>query len=71
VGGTSAFDVVLVLGGAEEVEGLHEEEGAHEEVDPVEGAAVGVAEVEPEGEEGVVSDGEEEEEGGKLGLAGG
>jgi len=69
VGGSGGFDVVLVLGGTEEVEGLHEEEGAHKEMDPVEGAAVGVAEVEPEGEESEVGDGEYEEEGRKLGLA--
>jgi len=71
MGCTRDFDVVLVLGGAEEVEGLHEKKGTHEKVDPVEGAAVGVAKVEPEAEEGEVGDGEEGEKGGKLGLAGG
>ncbi|KAH1216705.1 hypothetical protein GmHk_13G037520 [Glycine max] len=36
VRGAGDLYVVLVLGGAEEVEGLHEEERRHEEVDPVE-----------------------------------
>jgi len=40
-------------------------------VNAVNGAAVGVADVEPEDEECEVDYGEEEEEGGELGLTGG
>ena len=59
MGSSGDLDVVLVLGGGEEVEGLHKEERRHEEVDPVEGELVGVADVYPEGEEGEVGEGEE------------
>lgn len=64
------LDEVLVHCGEEKGESLREEEQGHEEVNPVKIMLGDVAEVEPEGEEGEVSDGEEEEERRKVGLAG-
>jgi len=53
----------------EKGESLHEEQQGYEEVNPVKIMLGDVAEIEPEGEEGEISDGEKEEDGRKVSLA--
>lgn len=65
------LNVMLVLGGADQIQRLHEQQTGHEEMDPVDGALVGEADVDPEAYEGEVSEREEEEEGREVSLAGG
>ena len=65
------FNVMLVLGGADQIQGLHEHQTGHEEMDPVNGVLVGEADVDPEADEGEVGEGEDEEEGREVSLAGG
>lgn len=65
------LNVMLVLGGADQIQGLHEQQTGHEEMDPVNGALVGEADVDPEAYEGEVREGEDEEEGREVSLAGG
>lgn len=68
---TGDLDVMLINGGADQIQSLHEEKASHEEMDSVNGSLVGEGDVNPEGEESEVDDGEEEEEAGEVGLAGG
>lgn len=64
--------VVFDRSGKEKGESFGEEERGHEEVDAVKkGVIADLAEIEPEGEEGEVKDGEKEEERREEGVAGG
>ncbi|POO02449.1 hypothetical protein TorRG33x02_014330 [Trema orientale] len=69
--GSGDLDVMLILGGADQIESLHQQQPTHQEMDPVHGPLVGVEDVDPETQEDDVGEEEEEEEGRELGEAGG